>query len=413
MFSSMMAACRSTEIAPRGSQGTRPRGPLLRIVHVAPNIARAFGGPTEAIAGWARAAAVAGHDVKVLAPHVADEELAWFRRQATGVQVSTFPLRGRPPLLVTPGLYRRILREADAADIVHVHGLLNLVSSLAARAAVRAGIPLVIDPFGTLSAYTFGHRHTASKRLYFALFDRSLLPAAAALHYYSADERAEAERMFGDKVLGRGWVVPPAIPREAETMAPRRQGKGARVLFLSRIDPKKGIETLLEAWPTVLERFPAARLIIAGGGGRDYAASVRARVLQMGARAATIDLAGFLSGEAKRAAFAAADVFVLPSFAENFGIVVLEAMAAGLPVVITPEVQLAPYVRRHGLGLITSREPGSLAEAIDTALTDTELRRRAADVAPELVRRDFALAAVERELLDMYRATLPPRVLRS
>jgi glycosyltransferase involved in cell wall biosynthesis len=171
------------------------------------------------------------------------------------------------------------------------------------------------------------------------------------------------------------------------------------VLFLSRLHPKKGVELLLEAWPSVRRVRPGARLVIAGAGEPRYMASLRRAA---GGGVGGIEFVGFVAGEAKAACLAGADVFVLPSFNENFGIAVLEAVAAGLPVVVSPGVQLGPWVESRAVGRVTARTPEALALAIDGALRDAALRARVAQCGAEFVVEDFGPARVAPALLSMY-----------
>ena len=135
------------------------------------------------------------------------------------------------------------------------------------------------------------------------------------------------------------------------------------VLFLGRLHPVKGVDILLDAWPAVRARHPGARLIIAGEGTPQYEAELRSRAAARGADAASVAFPGFVRGADKVAALAAASVCVLPSLHENFGISVLDSVAAGVPIVVTPGVQLAPWVMRREAGFIAERTAAAVADA--------------------------------------------------
>lgn len=380
----------------------------MRVLHVMPSLARAYGGPTQSLLGYLHASACAGIRATVVAPACADDDRRWFVEQLPeGCDVRTFAAHGPGHLRVAPGIVRAVRGGAGEYDAVHVHGVFNSVSALGGRAALAAGIPLVVRPFGTLSRYTFAYRRSLPKRLWFRLLEAPTLRRAAAIHFTTETERLEADRP--ELRLGtRGVVVPP--PWRGEARPPRlvESGPGRRVLFLSRLHPVKGLELLLDAWPLVLRERPDARLVIAGDGDPEYVASLRARMVQIGAAARAIELPGFVNGSAKADCLAAADVFVLPSHHENFGIAVVEAIAAGLPVVVAPEVQLADFVARNALGVVAAREAGALARAILRTLTDTALRERCAARGPALVAQTFAPAAVGAQLLELYRRAAGP-----
>jgi glycosyltransferase involved in cell wall biosynthesis len=359
----------------------------MRVLHVMPDLRRAYGGPVEALIGFVNAP---GRDVEVtvVGPTVPSAELGWLCAQMPQATVTT------TGALQVPSLVRRL---APAHDVVHVHGLLNLVSSGAAGAALARRRALVIGPFGTLSRYTFTHRRAVAKQLYFRAIDAPHVRRAAAVHFTTTAERDEAA-WHGIDFTGRAHIVPP--PWRGTSRSPGPVHAGETVLFLSRLHPKKGLELLLESWAAVRRARPAARLVIAGSGEPAYEATVRRAAGALDG----VEFAGFVAGDAKVACLAAADVFVLPSFNENFGVAVLEAVAAGLPVVVSPGVQLAPWVESRGVGRIAPRTAEALASAIEGALRDAALRARVAQCGPEFVADDFGPARVAPALLSMYAA---------
>jgi glycosyltransferase involved in cell wall biosynthesis len=370
-----------------------------------PSIARSFGGPTEALLGYLEAGRRSGIAADVVAPACAPEDERRFTARAGDAEVTTLPLVGRGTLAASPAMLRWLATREAAYDVLHVHGLLNLVSSLAARGAARRGRAYVVRPFGTLSRYTFAHRRGTAKRLYFRALDAPALRAAGAIHFTTEEERDEAE-WHGLGLASRGHVVPPPWVGAADPAAHDASRPGRRVLFLSRLHPKKGLEALLDGWRFVRERLPDAELVLAGSGEADYAARLEARVMHSGGADAGIRLAGFVGAGAKADCFAAADCFVLPSFHENFGVAVLEAIAAGLPVVVSPDVQLASFVRENAMGVVTHREPEAIADALVRVLGDAALRRRCARDGPALVRARFSPEAVGQGLASMYEAAL-------
>jgi glycosyltransferase involved in cell wall biosynthesis len=363
----------------------------MRVLHVMPDLTRAYGGPVEALAGFV--AAVSGEaTVTVVGPRAPAVEVAWLRAQLSATTVQTASRFGVPALAS---------RLAADADVVHVHGLLNTVSSRSARVLIARGRPVVIGPFGTMSRYTFTHRRRLAKRLYFALIDGPNLRRASAIHFTTAAERDEAA-WHGLDLAARSYVVPP--PWRGGRSPARAVTESETVLFLSRIHPVKGLDVLLRAWPLVRARRPAARLVVAGAGEASYVAAMRALAPDDAAHG--VHFTGFVSGAAKAACLAEAAIFVLPSLHENFGIAVLEAVAGGVPAVVSPGVQLAPWVESRGVGRVVEREPAALAEAIVSAIGDAELRRRVARCGSEMVWDEFAPARIAPALLAMYRGAI-------
>jgi len=167
------------------------------------------------------------------------------------------------------------------------------------------------------------------------------------------------------------------------------------------LDPKKGVELLLEVFSYVRSKVHNAILVIAGEGTARYTASLRSRANALNL-ARDIVWAGFLVGDEKAGAFAAASVFVLPSISENFGIAALEALAAGVPVVLSNEVALSDEIRDADAGLVAPREVEPMAEKIIALLSNPELRRRFAANSRRLVQERFLTEPVGRALKDLY-----------
>jgi glycosyltransferase involved in cell wall biosynthesis len=373
----------------------------VKVLHVAPNISRAYGGPTYSLAAYARAAIDAGAEITIAAPEppAADK---WLATELPDVEINAFRTYGRDAFLASPSLHRWLAENGESFDVIHVHGLLNPVSSFTARACARNGWPFVIRPFGTLSRYTYSHRRGALKEAYSRRLDRPNLRRASAIHFTTTVERDESAWQ-GIDWGQRAFVIPP--PWVASRMVTPRTLRTRRrtVLFLSRIHPVKRVDLLLTAWPLVTMAQPDARLVIAGSGDPSYVRELQKQAAPLGD---SVRFVGFAEGKEKATLLGEADVFVLPSQHENFGIAVLEALAFGLPAVLTKEVQLSGFVSDHSLGVISGHSAEALASAIGEALADDVLTARCREHGPSLVSRYFSLVTVGQQLMDMYRFSL-------
>jgi glycosyltransferase involved in cell wall biosynthesis len=180
-----------------------------------------------------------------------------------------------------------------------------------------------------------------------------------------------------------------------------------QLLFLSRIHPKKQLENLLDALALLQRRSPGAcwELTIAGDGEARYVSSLKQRTSALGIDARCRWL-GFVEGAAKWQALQQADWYVLPSAAENFGIAAVEALAAGTPVILSPEVAVAADVARRGAGLVSTSDPEALSMALGTAMERPTLSMKAA--ALNLVESDFSWSTIALQLRDAYRQVLTP-----
>jgi glycosyltransferase involved in cell wall biosynthesis len=220
---------------------------------------------------------------------------------------------------------RRWLREHVADyDVVHVHAVFSFASSAACAAARAAGVPFIVRPLGVLNSWGMQNRRRWVKSLSFRWLDKPLLDAAAAIHFTSQAEADEAAEL---SIRARPAVIPAA-------------SSGRNFLFLSRIDPKKGLELLLDAFATSRAGRQGWQLVVAGAGDKPYEDALKERARASGISDRVL-WTGFLEGDQRLAALAACQVFVLPSSSENFGVALLEAMAVGLPCISTEGVALA------------------------------------------------------------------------
>jgi glycosyltransferase involved in cell wall biosynthesis len=173
------------------------------------------------------------------------------------------------------------------------------------------------------------------------------------------------------------------------------------VLFLSRLDPKKNVEGLIRAFATLRPSHPSARLVIAGAGAPDYVRSLRTLGASEGIDD-KIHWAGHLEGNAKWGALRAADVFVLPSYSENFGIAAVEAMMAGRPCIVGGGVALAEEMDTAGAGIATEPEPSAIAGALDRLLSDDRLCTEMGARAAALASQRFSADAMGAGLAELY-----------
>jgi glycosyltransferase involved in cell wall biosynthesis len=379
----------------------------VKVLHVSPNISRAFGGPTYSLAAYSLAARSAGISITIAAPAPPDSDRVWISSMLPGATIETFPVHGRGAFLHSPRLLSWLRAEGASFDAVHVHGLFNPVSSLATRTCVQRGWPVIVRPFGTLSRYTIAHRRGTLKRAYLKYLDAPNLRHVSALHF-TTDVECEESMWHNIEWGDRSFIVPPPWVHEASASEPDRAAECQEVVFISRLHPVKSVGLLLDAWELVLRQRPNGRLTIAGDGEASYVRKLRDRSASLSTQ---VRFVGHVSAFTKKELLASAAVFVLPSLHENFGIAVLEALAAGVPVVVTPEVQLSSFVKEHSLGIVADRSPHLIAQAIVAAVDDRSLREHCRDDGPTLVARHYSPTVIGNQLNDMYRFAVahPPR----
>ncbi len=292
-------------------------------------------------------------------------------------------------------------------DVVHIHAVFSFASLAAGRAAASAGVPYVVRPLGVLNRWGMENRRRLVKALSFRFFDLPMLRKAAAMHYTSRMEMDDAAR-FGLKNLQRvipiGMDLAPfdALPSRAVFSARFPETATSRnILFLSRIDEKKGIDLLIAAFALLAPRHLDARLLICGDGAPALIEKLKSQAASLGV-AQRITWAGQVTGEQRMAAFSTAELFVLPSHSENFGIALLEAMAAGLPCLSTDQVALAADAVRSRAVRLTTHEPTAIAANIESLFDSPDERQLLAQSARILARTDYSLPAMGRALHGLY-----------
>lgn len=258
--------------------------------------------------------------------------------------LNTYPL-GRAPrrLGSSPAMRRWLQKEvaADNIDLIHNHGLWMMPNVYTGQVAKRSGKILMVSPHGALSAWAM-QSGSFVKRLFWPLLQRPALDAVTCFHATSQAEYKDIRRMgFRQPVA----VIPNGI--EIYRLVPKVRSEFRTMLFLGRIHPVKGLDLLLPAWQRVQHHFPEWRLQIVGPENGGYLAKMQALASEL--HLERIEFSGELLGEEKRGAYAQSDLFVLPSYSENFGMSVAEALAAGTPAIVTKG---APWegLKTHGAG---------------------------------------------------------------
>ena len=389
----------------------------MRVLHVIPSVSPRRGGPSLAVLAMVRALRARGVEAEIATTNDDGEGVLSVPLNAVGEHEGVptrFFARFSPPLRAvrefaySRGLSRWLDSACGEYDLVHVHAIFSHASTCAMATARRRSVPYLNRPLGQLCEWSLGRR-AAKKRAYLALVERANLDAAAALHFTTEQEEREAEPL-GLRAPGfvapHGVDVPDLLP-DARARLRARLGlpPDARVvLFLSRVHPKKGLELLLPALAQL--RDDQVHFVLAGNAEPpDYEGVVDQIVRDVGLAARTHRVP-FATGEWKQLLLQGADLFALTSHSENFGLAVVEAWAAGTPVVVTPGVALADEVRRHGLGAVAALEVPAIAAAVRGLLASPDRRETAGQTARRHAQTHFAWPAVAARLADEYIRTV-------
>lgn len=341
----------------------------MRAVHVIAGLDAQDGGPSFTLPELWKHLGAAGVEVRALSTRDA-------RRPAPerngGYHLQTFP-RGFPaPLRRAAGFVAALREEGKTADVIHNHGCWLAPNWAAGRVARRLNKPLVISPLGHLDAWSLA-RHPWRKRLLRAFVEERNWRVAKA---WVAKSESEAAAIRARRLPGLVRVIPNGVdparyatPGDPAPLLERHPALRDRrvLLFLSRLHPKKGLAILLAAWRSLAARFPDWTLLVAGDLDSEYGQEIVRDARDLTA-AQRVVFAGRVEGRLKDAAFGAAHLFVLPSLSENFGQAVLEALASGLPCIVSRACPWGEIETRH-CGWWVLPEAAALRRALEDAMT--------------------------------------------
>jgi len=391
----------------------------MRFLNVVATLAAESGGPVTALLGASQSLAALGHNVTVLSVNANRRgEPVWGRgretRQDSGVRFEYFPPAPPRRWQRSPALARALPAEIAAADVTVVHGLYLHPLIAAGRQCRRLGKPYVLRPLGTLDP-AIQHRRRWRKSIANLLGSQALLDGAAALYFTSEAEATIARPWLkGQKsfVVPHGVTLPPA-PSAAAAAAFRARwlaDAGPVLLFLSRLTPKKGLVPLVGSLPALRARWPGLKLLLAGYD-EGIGADLRRRAETLGVAEALV-FAGHLQRDAVGLAFAVADLFVLPSLSENFGLAAVEAAGSGVPTLLSPGVAVAPELAAAGAVALADPTPDALAREIARLLADPGARRALAERGRAVVPERYGWPAAARRLAEACAALLEGRTRR-
>ncbi len=387
----------------------------MRILKTVHSLDPAAGGVATAVDALSRAEITLGHSVEVAC--LDDPASLWLAGRPYGVHAF------RPKFLRSygycPAFAAWLGQNAGRFDVMTVEGLWQYHGPIVRNLALRAKIPYVVYPHGMLDpwfqrAYPAKHR---KKMVYWKLCGHKVLRDARAVAFTTEEEMRLAQNSFQpwqarSVISPLGVTLPDGSPGDrAQAWREKFPVLAARkfLLFLGRIDPKKGADLLLEAYasayPEAVRNTGAApALVLAGPETRpEFSAYCRGLMIKFGLREGTdVIWAGLLDHEMKWAALETADALVLPSHQENFGYVVAEALAAGTPVLISKPVNLWREVVADGAGLAASDDVAGTREllAAQAAWTPAD-RARFSNAALACFQKRYQIEAAARRQVEV------------
>lgn len=361
-----------------------------------------------------------GHDIQVLTTdQFADGDGAWMSSTERPYDLEVFRVKPGSRYPRSRELTQAIHRAVRNCNVVHVHTLWTHAGLSAMQVCLRSQKPYLVMPHGMLDPHSL-ERGWLKKQIYGRMIEWPLLRRATGMCYtHTEEERLANESCPG---LPRGFIVelgaesPPPCPHsELRTnffkIFPQLRDHLV-VLFLGRLHPKKGLDLLIPAFARVVQRIRNAHLILVGPGDATYIGSIRQKVAELDLEA-KVTLTGPLYGKSKWEAMAASDLFVLPSYQENFGLAVVDAIRSGLPVLLSRRVNLWDDVVTAGAGRDCELAVDSVSAQIESCLLDTDWRATTVSAGIRLLESRFNWSSSAKLLEGIYENALMSKSRRS
>jgi glycosyltransferase involved in cell wall biosynthesis len=382
----------------------------LKVLVVVPALSPVYGGPSFSSIGLAEALGRRGLRVDVVTTNAAGphdlpvEPYQWFDESTYRLQY--FPRWTRFEAKLSPALMRWLFRHVADYDIVHGMSVFNFPSYAYCEACRWREVPHIVHPQGMFEPWAMSNKGW-KKRAYFRWLNEPQLQSANVIHCLTSHE-AESIAALGVRVpkviVPNGIAFDSMVKGDTSSFLRRypQLANKTRLLFLHRIDPKKGLDILAQSFGRLHNRFPNAHLIIAGPDPTGYWSTASAFFESC---ASAVTYTGMLTGQEKADALAAADLFVAPSYSEGFSMSVLEAMAAGLPSVITTGCNF-PEAAKANVALEVPIDATAFAEALSSLIENLPVAREMGKRAREFIFQNYTWDQAAKKTHEVYTAIL-------
>lgn len=388
----------------------------MKLLHVIPSVSAIRGGPSQAVLEMVKGLRQQGIESSIV---TTDDNGAtqldvptddWIVYQ--GIPVHFFPrfspnISSVKEFSFSSALTLWLRQNIKAYDLIHIHAIFSYPSTIAMAIARSQNVPYIVRPLGQLCEWSL-QQSASKKRLYLQLIERANLNHSQGLHLTSDQEKKEVENLYlncPSFVVPHGLDLPPTI-ENARKLLRSRFGLSENekiVLFLSRIHPKKGLDYLISALSNLAEYH--FTFILAGGGDTFYEAEIRYLLEESGISSRTI-LPGFVEGETKAMLLQGADLYALTSHSENFGVAVLEALAAGLPAIVTPGVALSDEIQRYKLGYVSELSVDAITSTLERCFASPEAAIQMGKRAQQFALKNYTWQRNADNLIEIYKTIL-------
>jgi len=387
----------------------------MKILHVIPSISADMGGPSQVALNLVRSLGDLGLQAEILTTNFGmtdvplGEYTDYLFDETLDLSVPVWFMQYDPPnlkeFIFSRAATAWIWQNLASYDVLDHHYLFSYLPTCAAAIARFKKIPYTVRTMGQLTPWALAQGST-KKQLYTTLFERRNLNKAAAIHC-TAEGEAQDVRAFGIKTptitLPLGVNIPEIIPQAKEKLHQiyNVPFDVPIVLFLSRLHYKKRPDLLLRSLGDIQKQNQPFFAIFAGTGEAEYIAELKSLTQELDLTDSVI-FPGLITGSDKECLLQGADIFALPSFSENFGIAVAEALVVGTPVIITRGIQISPEIEQAQGGLIIEDTQESLTAALLQLLKFPEQRHRLGELGQKFARSRYSWSAIATQLAIEY-----------
>ncbi|MEB3310426.1 MAG: glycosyltransferase [Snowella sp.] len=381
----------------------------MKILFVIPALGSVYGGTSQCVLSLAEALGDRGIEVDIVTTNANGSSglnlpmQTWI--QETSYRVQYFPYWHLSDYKVSLPLTAWLFKNVNAYDLVHTNAIFSYTNLPAHVACKIKKIPYIMTPHGMLEPWALAYK-SWKKQLYFNLFEKPFLKQANAIQALAS---TEAQNLQSLELKSPLLIIPNGIHQKDFEQLPDpeifyQQFPETRhkklILFLGRIDPKKGLDLLVTAFAKVQAQFPETHLIIAGPDNISYSPTVK-QWLRSNQCLEAVTFTGMLSGSLKYAALAAASVYVAPSYSEGFSVSVLEGMAAGLPCVITTGCNF-PEAAKENVALVVDINAEAIAEGLLKYLENTEAAQVMGSRSRQFILKNYSWEQISKQLICAY-----------
>ncbi|MBE8986213.1 glycosyltransferase [Nostoc sp. LEGE 12450] len=393
----------------------------MKIIHVIPSVTKVRGGTSQAALDMVKALQIINVNAEIATTNDDGDNLLDVplckRIQYNHVPVWFFHrfspnIKSLREYAFTSELTQWLWQNISQYELVHIHALFSYPSTIAMTIARLKNIPYIVTPHGLLCEWSL-QQSTRKKQTYLRLIEQANLNSSQTIHFTSEKEQQEVSLLGLHKpnfVLPLGISLPTKIYDARHRLRQKFNIPTDEpvILFLSRLHYKKGLEYLIPALSKVTHhRFT---FILAGNGTPDYEAQIESLLVSSGLRDRTF-VVGFVEGETKDILMQGSDLFVLTSYSENFAVSVLEALAVGVPVLVTPGVALASVVKENQLGYVPDLDVEAIAEALEDYLNNTQIAQKMGERGHQVISEKYTLEKTALQMQQIYQTVLQKECL--